>query len=223
MKLRTLSSPLLPSCILFDVDGTLVDSAPVVIDIFIEVLTQRGIAAPSPHALRAHVGPPLWQSLRDLGIPPEDLEEVIGIYRSLYRQRFLEPPLFDGIDSLLHSLHTTGIPLATATSKQEYMAREQLEYLELAELFTVIAGATPDPDSTKTSVLRDALRRLSAAGADISRPILVGDRHFDVEGARHVGIAVLGAGWGYASEGELDEADAFARDTVEARTLLIGQ
>ncbi|QWW20673.1 HAD hydrolase-like protein [Schaalia sp. 19OD2882] len=209
------------TCVFFDVDGTLVDSGGAVIDTFVEVLTEYRLPVPSREHLRRHVGPPLWSSLLELGTPKDMLETVIANYRSRYHERFLDPPLFEGIDQVVKDLSAAGVAMATATSKQEPLALAQLEHLGLLDHFTVVAGATPDPACTKATVLRDALARLGAAGADTSRPVLVGDRHFDIEGGRAVGVPVIGVGWGYASEGELDGADAFAADPAALSRLLL--
>lgn len=209
------------SCVLFDVDGTLVDSGPVVIDGLLLTLETFGLPIPPRESMGIYVGPPLWESFPQLGVPEERLEEVVAFYREHYKARCLEPPLYPGIAALLRALAEAGVPIATATSKQEPMAKEQMAYLGLAEYFTVLAGATPDPACTKTTVLIDALARLEAAGADISRAVLVGDRHFDLTGARNVGIACIGAGWGYAQPGEFDGADHVVPTAEALKALLL--
>ncbi|WP_371176762.1 HAD hydrolase-like protein [Buchananella felis] len=209
------------SCVLFDVDGTLVDSAPVVIDVFEDTLPALGLPVPPPAELLKQVGPPLWESFPDLGVAPADVPAAITAYRSRYVERCLEPPLFPGMDDVLARLASTGLPLATATSKQEPMARAQMDHLGLTNRFTVIAGATPGPDSTKATVVRDAIARLAAAGADVSRPVLVGDRIFDLNGAREVGIECIAVGWGYAQPGEMDDADHHAPTPADLLALLL--
>lgn len=210
------------TCVLFDVDGTLVDSAPVVIDVFEEVLPTLGLPVPPRTELLRQVGPPLWESFPDLGLPVDDVPAAITAYRSRYVDRCLEPPLFAGMAELVRDLAAAGLPLATATSKQEAMARKQMDHLDLTQHFAVIAGSTPGPDSTKATVVHDALARLREHGADVSRPVIVGDRHFDIEGAHANGIEVIGAGWGYAQPGELEPADFICATVEELRALLLG-
>lgn len=209
------------SCVLFDVDGTLVDSAAVVIDVFEITLSHYGLTVPSREDLRVHVGPPLWDSIQDLGLDGDITEEAIAFYRSHYIKRFLEPPLFPGVADMLHTLHKAGIPLATATSKQEPMARGQMEHLGLDTVFNVIAGATPDPDCTKATVIADALARLEAQGCDTSAPLLIGDRFWDIEGGAEAGVPVAGVTWGYAQPGELDPAIELWDSPEEATEYLL--
>ncbi len=210
------------TCVLLDVDGTVVDSAAVVVQSFRETLAQLDRPVPDDATLNRFVGPPLWTSFGELGLEDRALESAVRLYREIYSALFLDPLLFPGVEELLRDLHAAGLPLSTATSKQEPMARAQLEHLGLSPLFTVVAGATPDPSSTKATVIASALARLEEAGADTSRPVLLGDRRWDVEGARTAGIPVIGAGWGYAEAGELAGADAVAADVTSARDLLLG-
>ena len=202
------------SVVLFDVDGTIVDSAPAVMNAFRGALSDYDLPIPDEQRLRTYVGPPLWYSFSDLGYEGELLANLVSGYRARYQAHYLDPEPFPGVIELLHDLHRAGIPLATATSKQAPMALAQMEHLGLSEVFDVIAGATPDPASSKATVIREALTRLAARGVDTSHPVIIGDSIWDVRGAQEAGIPVIGVGWGYATEDGLDEADAVC-DTVD--------
>ena len=202
------------SVVLFDVDGTIVDSAPAVMNAFRGALSDYDLPIPDDQRLRTYVGPPLWYSFSDLGYEGELLAHLVSGYRARYQAHYLDPEPFPGVIELLHDLHRAGIPLATATSKQAPMALAQMEHLGLSEVFDVIAGATPDPASSKATVIREALTRLEARGVDTSHPVIIGDSIWDVRGAQEAGIPVIGVGWGYATEDGLNEADA-VRETVE--------
>ena len=184
------------SVVLFDVDGTLVDSAPAVMSAFRDALSDYDLPIPDDQRLRTYVGPPLWYSFADLGYEGELLAGLVTRYRTRYQAHYLDPEPFPGVIDLLHDLHNAGIPLATATSKQTPMAVAQMEQLGLTSIFDVVAGATPDPSSNKARVIRVALTRLEAVGADISHPVIVGDSIWDVRGAQEAGIPVVGVGWG---------------------------
>ena len=160
--------------------------------------------------------------IRDRGYAPPLLERLIATYRDLYSHCFLEPRPFDGIEDLFAALRSAGVALATATSKQAPMALAQFEHLGFMEYFDVVAGATPDPESTKTTVIHEALDRLAALGADVSRPVMVGDSVWDVRGAHEAGLPVIGVGWGYATEGGLDEADWRVETMEELAALCVG-
>ena len=134
---------------------------------------------------------------------------------------YLDPEPFDGVRDLLWDLHHAGVPLATATSKQTPMAIAQMEHLGLADAFDVIAGATPDPGSSKTTVIHEAIARLGAMGADVSHPVIVGDSIWHVRGGHEAGIPVIGVGWGYATEDGLDDAEIVCETVEDLRALLM--
>ena len=209
------------SVVLFDVDGTIVDSAPAVMNAIRGALSDYDLPIPDDQRLRTYVGPPLWYSFSDLGYEGELLAHLVSGYRARYQAHYLDPEPFPGVIELLHDLYRAGIPLATATSKQAPMALAQMEHLGLSEVFDVIAGATPDPASSKATVIREALTRLEARGVDTSHPVIIGDSIWDVRGAQEAGIPVIGVGWGYATEDGLDEADAVCETVEELRSFIL--
>ena len=188
---------------------------------FRDALSDYDLPIPDDQRLRTYVGPPLWYSFGDLGYEGELLANLVSGYRARYQAHYLDPEPFPGIIELLHDLHGAGIPLATATSKQAPMALAQMEHLGLSDVFDVIAGATPDPGSSKATVIREALTRLQALGVDISAPVLVGDSIWDVRGAQEADIPVIGVGWGYATEDGLDDADAVCETVEELRSFIL--
>lgn len=210
------------SVVLFDVDGTLVDSADAVGDGIRHALVQMGWPEPPLHELRRYVGPPLWDTFAEYGMDAEQVERAVGIYREYYRTIFLDPPLFEGVREVLEEFHSLGIPQATATSKYQVVAQQQMDFLGLSPLFDVVAGAPKGPHS-KATVVRDALAQLHAQGHDVSRPVLVGDRCFDIDGARQVGIPVIGVEWGYAEGDELLAADIIVPTPAALADLLVGR
>ena len=184
-------------------------------------LSDYDLPIPDDQRLRTYVGPPLWYSFSDLGYEGELLANLVSGYRARYQAHYLDPEPFPGVIELLHDLHRAVIPLATATSKQAPMALAQMEHLGLSEVFDVIAGATPDPASSKATVIREALTRLEARGVDTSHPVIIGDSIWDVRGAQKAGIPVIGVGWGYATEDGLDEADAVCETVEELRSFIL--
>ena len=184
-------------------------------------LSDYDLPIPDDQRLRTYVGPPLWYSFGDLGYEGELLAILVSRYRERYQAHYLDPEPFPGVIDLLHDLHDAGVPLATATSKQAPMALEQMEHLGLSDVFDVIAGATPDPGSSKATVIREALTRLEALGVDISAPVLVGDSIWDVRGAKEAGIPVIGVGWGYGTEDGLEDADAVCETVEELRSFIL--
>ena len=209
------------SAVLFDIDGTIVDSAPAVMGAFRETLSDFGLPIPDDQRLRSYVGPPLWHSFGDLGYSGQLLADLVKRYRECYMRHYLDPVPFEGVPELVWDLHRAGVPVATATSKQAPMALSQMEDLGLAGAFDVIAGATPDPGSSKATVIHEAVARLDAMGADVSHPVIVGDSVWDVRGGHEAGIAVVGVRWGYATADGLDDAEVVCDTVEDLRALLM--
>lgn len=211
--------------VLFDLDGTLTDSAPGIVEKIGEALVAAGYPTPDPDELKNHfVGPPLSESLRDYaGITGADAEEIITYYRRVYTSRgVVGNSVFDGVPGLLSRLYETGVPMAVATSKPESQARGILSEFELADYFATITGSTLDESrSTKADVVADALRRLRTAGIDVGRPIMVGDRRHDIDGAAAHGVDCVIVGWGCGSQEETVHAARHAATVAELTELLL--
>ena len=183
--------------VIFDLDGTLTDSAEGVVASFCHALAAVGAEVPTGDLAARVVGPPIQDTLATLGLD-ERAGEALSAYRADYVSRgWAMNSLYDGIAELLADLRGAGIRLAVATSKVEQTARLILEHFGIAGHFEVIAGATPDGSrATKAEVLDHALAQL---GPLPDRVIMVGDREHDVVGAAEHGIATVIVEWGYGA------------------------
>jgi phosphoglycolate phosphatase-like HAD superfamily hydrolase len=210
--------------VIFDLDGTLTDSADGILASFRHALAAVGAEVPAGDLATRVVGPPIHLTLSGLGLG-DRADEAIAAYRADYTSRgWAMNSLFDGIPQLLADLQAAGVRLAVATSKAEPTARRILEHFELAEHFDVIAGATVDGTrSSKSEVLAHALGQLQPVP---ERVLMVGDRAHDVEGAAEHGIDTVVVGWGYGaadfSEPHLAEAAAAHVSTVSALREVLG-
>ena len=211
------------SSILFDLDGTIVDSAPGITATLAYTFEQLGLPIPSPAELVAYVGPPILDSFRDLaGFTPEQSQEALDIYRPQYlKTGVFDAELYPGVADVLRGIHEHGIPLSLATSKPETPATLILEHYDLLKYFDVITGASDDEvRSAKADVVAEALVRLTDFGADISRPVLVGDRSHDVHGAAEHGVPTIFVRWGYGSPAEEVGTIAVVDDAAQLAALL---
>jgi phosphoglycolate phosphatase len=193
--------------ILFDLDGTLTDSAEGIVNSVVYALERLGIPYADKQELRLFVGPPLPQSFRDYcGFTEEEAKEAVRIFREYFTEKGIyENAVYDGVDHMLASLREAGHTLGVATSKPEPFAEQILARFGLAQYFTVISGASMDGTS-KPVVIRQALARLGMEASP--RILMVGDREHDVLGAKEVGVSSLGVLYGYGSEAELTAAGA---------------
>ena len=193
--------------ILFDLDGTLTDSAEGIVNSVVYALQQKGIHYENKQELCCFVGPPLQDSFRDFcGFSDEQSKEMVRLFREYFTEKGIyENAVYEGVPEMLEALQNAGCTLAVATSKPEAFAEQILVRFDLAKYFTVIAGASMD-GTTKPVVIRQALQRLGLAASDYI--IMVGDREHDILGAKEVGIHSLGVLYGYGSEDELSKAGA---------------
>jgi phosphoglycolate phosphatase len=211
--------------ILFDLDGTIIDSAPGITATLGYTFETMGLPVPSPAELLAYVGPPILDSFRDrAGMSLGEAAEALAIYRPRYLEEgALDSSVFPGVADVVRAVHAAGIPLSLATSKPETPATLMLSHFGLLGEFDIITGASDDEvRSSKEDVVAEALVRLEAFGADLSRPVLVGDRKHDVEGAAANGVPTIFVDWGYGSAAEQAGTIAVAHDPAELLRLLLG-
>lgn len=211
--------------VLFDLDGTLIDSAPGIVASLTDTFRHFGWDVPARSELMNFIGPPLIESFRSrLGLDEEAAWEMLRVYRQDYRRDgAFDAAIFPGVVNLLEQLRAAGLPLAVATSKPEGQAVRVLEHFKLDSLFAVIRGASEDETrSTKALIVAEALNDLGDAGYACQNPVLVGDRIYDVEGATTNGIPAIIVNWGYGSPVEAVSALATVDSADELREMLLG-
>lgn len=206
----------LKKCAVFDLDGTLTQSEEGIFNCARYALTEMGKPVPDDNELRRFVGPPLsWSFVHISGLTEEESARAVEIYRSWYNTvGLLENRVYPGIRRLLRTLRQEGWSLSIATGKPTGPAIRIMEYFGLAKYFDRIIGAKPEQKETKHDLITEALP------AEYDEAWMIGDRMFDIDGGRSVGIRTLGVGYGYGSEEELRNAgcDAYAatvQDVIE--------
>lgn len=213
------------SAILFDLDGTITDSAPAITSSLARTFALLGRPVPSDAELLKYVGPPMLAAFREYaGMTPDEATEALAVYRADYQGvSSLDTAVYPGLAGLLERIHAAGIPLALATSKPERNAIDILEHFDLARFFTVMVGASEsETRSNKADIVAEALRRLGMEGANISAPVMVGDRSYDAEGAAANGVPAILVEWGYGSPAEAAAATAVVHSVDQLARLLLG-
>lgn len=195
---------------IFDLDGTLVDPAGGITDGIASALVELGLPVPSQDLLDAMIGPKLSDSLLNIAMVPADmLDDVVRLYRRYYLATGIaQSCLYPGIRDVLDGFAAAGRPVAVATQKPEGLALIVLEHHGIAGLFKSIRGssdneAAADAPLGKTGIIAAALGDLSTHHA-----VMVGDRAQDVAGAIANGLDCIGVAWGFAPDGELQDAGA---------------
>ncbi len=184
-----------PQLVIFDLDGTLTDSADGIVASFRHALTEVGAEPPEGDLAGRIVGPPMHHTMAEMGLG-DRVDDAVAAYRADYTSRgWAMNTVFDGVTELLSDLRQAGVRLAVATSKAEPTALRILEHFDMAGHFDVIAGASLDGTrAAKSEVLAHALSQLRPLP---DRVLMVGDRAHDVDGAAEHGIATVVVGWGY--------------------------
>ncbi len=196
-----------PQLVIFDLDGTLTDSAAGIVASFRHALGEIGAPVPDGDLAGLVVGPPMHHTLTSMGLG-DRAREAFAAYRADYTTRgWAMNSLFDGIPELLTDLRASGVRLAVATSKNEPTARRIIEHFGIDGHFEVIAGASPD--GTRSSKADVVARALAQLGPLPQRVLMVGDRSHDVEGAAAHGIDTVVVEWGYGAS-DFDGPDAMS-------------
>ena len=195
--------------VLFDMDGTLVDSQEGIINSIVYALDFFNIKVDDTNSLKVFLGPPLRDMFNKMfGFEGERLERVVARYREHLSDRGLyEGELYPGIVETLATLREKGVKMAVATAKATVFAEEMLEHYNIAKYFDSIVGCELDGRrSEKSEIIACVLDELD--GGRTAKPVMIGDRKFDILGAKAHGIPSVGCLWGYGDEAELAEAGA---------------
>lgn len=214
------------TCVLWDVDGTIVDASEGILRRLTVTLEHFGHAAPRRDELAHWIGPPMFDSFQvNLGMTPAQATEAVAFYRTLGRADGYTTGarLFPGIAEVIADVAGAGIPQSTASSKPEIQVVALMDHFDLAQYLTATVGATSDERtrSRKADIVAEALRRLEVAGADVSRPVLIGDRSHDVEGGAEQEVPVIFVTWGFSWPHESAGAQAVVDDVAQLRDLLL--
>lgn len=203
--------------ILMDLDGTITNPKLGITKSVQYALRHFNINIEDLDSLTRHIGPPLKNSFKEFyGFTEEEADEAVKKYREYFNETGIyENEKYEGMEELLIKLKKAGKKILVATSKPEALACRILEYFHLETYFDDICGATfDDKRSEKEDVIRYALDKNGIT--DYSQAVMVGDRSYDIEGAKKAGIASIGVLYGFGSPEEFETAgaDAVAR-TVE--------
>jgi len=194
--------------VIFDLDGTLTDSAPGLLAGFRHMHEQMGWPVPDDPVLRSWLGPPMVTLLRDLGHDEVAIERASGIFRDyLVEHGFAQQQVFDDIEEMLDGLRAVRLPMAVATFKLQADAELVTGRLGLDVRMGAVHGRIGDEGGhSKAPVI---CRALTSLGFDASeRIVMVGDRSHDIASAAELGLTTIGVSYGYGGSAELHAAGA---------------
>lgn len=195
--------------ILFDLDGTLINSKVGVTKSVQYGLSQIGIVEDNLDNLDRFIGPPLTYSFMEFyGLTEAQTDQAIGHYRVRYKEHGIhENELYTGMESVLTTLKADGAILAIATSKPTFYAKKIAAILGIDRYFDTIVGSNLDgTHGEKEEIIQTVLSNLGAPPSP--RALMIGDRFYDIVGANANGIDSVGAVYGFGSESELSKENA---------------
>ncbi len=211
--------------VIFDFDGTVVDTGEGIIKSLQYSFREMGREIPDMSDLKKFIGPPIHYSYTTYyGVS----ETEVGMYIKKYRERYkvkgiYECHLYEGLVELLDSLREKGIKTGVASSKPEHLIYSVADYLGITEKFDAIVGVRIDDSnhSSKTGLVLEAMKQLGAT--DKKKVLMVGDRCYDIDGAKGADVKSCGVLWGYGSEAEFKEhgADYIVKNTVEIEKIAL--
>ena len=194
--------------VLFDLDGTINDSGPGIMNSVRYALEKMGYPPLEEATLRKYVGPSLLYSFQTFShMNGEEAERAIALYRECYSAgEAYNLTVYDGMEELLEALRENGVRCAVVTSKPQLKSEDILEHFDLLRYFECVTGPSPEDGSNQKSVLiRAALRKMNLQKEDV---VMVGDTRFDIIGAAQAGCDSIGVTYGYGTEEELRQSGA---------------
>ncbi len=193
--------------ILWDLDGTIMESGSGVLSSVRYALDKLGVELPESE-VRKFIGPSLFDSFTNTAhMSEEDAEKAIKFYRELYESKgIFDASVYEGIPETLDVLKKEGYRQFVVTSKPQHMAQRVLDHFGIKPYMDGLVGpAEDDHSSDKAKLIRTAM---DSNGIEKSEAVMIGDRCFDINGANDVGIHSIGVLYGYGSKEELEKHGA---------------
>lgn len=195
--------------VLFDLDGTLTDPGLGITNSVMYALNKFNIKVEDRTSLYKFIGPPLKDSYKKYyHLSDEEITRAVAYYREYFSEKGIyENELYDGIAEVLKQIKDSGRKVILATSKPEEFAVEILRYFQIDQYFDFVAAATMDGTrNSKADVIAYALE--SCKITDLQSAVMIGDREYDIHGAKEFGLDSIGVLYGYGSREELESAGA---------------
>lgn len=209
-----------------DLDGTLTDSKPGIVNAIKYALEKLNVPMPDADRLNKFIGPPLMDSFcAECHMDRESAGAALGYYREYYSEKgAFENSVYDGVKEMLEELKANGIELVLATSKPEIFSVRILARFGLDKYFDHVAASTLDESrADKESVIRYGLE--IADEKDPARIVMIGDRYYDIEGAKTFGLDSIGVLYGFGEEEELRHhgASYIAASPAQVADIVLGR
>ena len=216
--------------VIFDLDGTLIDSRIGIHSSVVHALKEMGVDAVDQALLSQFIGPPLIDSFQGIcGLSEAEAERAVAIYKDYFAEEGIKGfEVYEGVQELLWLLRASGVTMAIATTKDDVFAREIALNADFLPYLAAVIGS--DREGTmlrKPELIAAALSTLGVTAPvspDAPRIVMVGDHALDILGAKANNIASIAVTYGFGDDDELQSAepDHLADSVTELRQLLLG-
>lgn len=196
---------------IFDLDGTITDSGPGIVNSIRYALEKYSLPVPEEKVLRTFIGPPLKEQFQAVcGLNEEESARMVDAYREYYTEKgIFENSVYSGVPEMLEQMKEAGVRILMATAKPEKFARRIAEHFDFAKYFEFIGGACMDGRRTdKYEVIEYVIRQCGISEEERESAVMIGDRSHDMIGAAKAGLHSLGVLYGYGDRAELEGAGA---------------
>lgn len=212
--------------VIFDFDGTVVDTGEGILKSLQYSFEQMGHEVPDLSDLKKFIGPPIHYSyVTFYGVSEDEVEEYIKKYRERYREiGIYECFVYDGVIETIKTLREKGVKIGIASSKPVKLIYDVMDYLKITEYFDAIVGTKFDDSNHpgKTDLVLESMKKLS--DEDKKHTLMVGDRYFDIDGAAGAGVDSVGVTYGYGSRKEFKEHGAtYIIDNAKELLKIVGE
>ncbi len=192
-----------------DFDGTIANSEPGVKKCLYEGFDAIGLERPSDERVHEMIGPPFTLSMKMFyDLEGEVVQKMISAYRGKYdKDGYNDLKFYDGIEEMLSILKNNGCIVALATSKPKKFSRKIIEEFGYSRFFDYVGGAECDgKNESKKDVIVDCIKNLNVS--NLNEVVMIGDRLYDIDGAKEMGLKSIGVLWGFGSREELESHGA---------------
>ena len=206
--------------ILFDLDGTLVDSSEGILNAAKEALSRLGMDPPPDDEIKSCIGPPLGETLESImGWSETQKMEFYDIFRPVYKDKYVfQCELYPGIEQLLKELKEKGMLVGIATNKRKDSSESLLQYLEIDYLFDTVIAQDQQIIRNKSDMILDALKSLQLRKEDV---VMIGDSIGDLNAARDAGVRFIGVHYGFGFKEEVEDDMEIADSVDDLKRILL--
>ncbi len=206
--------------VMFDLDGTLVDSSEGILNAAKEAISRMKMDPPSDDEIRSCIGPPVGETLESIrGWSGYQKKEFYSIFHPIYKDKYVfQCELYPGMMQLLNELNEKGMFIGIATNKRKDSTESLLQYLKIDRMFDTVIAQDQNDIRNKADMILDALKELQTVKEEA---VMIGDTVGDLDAARNAGVDFIGVRYGFGFKEKIEDDIKLADSVDELKRLLL--